>query len=241
MDQTQRVKVIFGLYCIMMKLQKQYTYILFDLDGTLTDPGVGITRSVQYALARFGIRENDLSRLYPFIGPPLKESFMRFYRFSDKEADQAVASYRERFAETGIFENEVYPEIPAVLQALVAEGKHLLVATSKPTVFADRILEHFGLKKYFEFVAGSNLDGSRVRKDEVIRYVLRCAGVSRLASAVMVGDRQYDIAGARQASIDSVGVLYGYGSREELVAAGATCLAASPGELGRLLSEKKNV
>ena len=147
-------------------------YLLFDLDGTLTDPKVGITTCVQYALKEFGIEEPDLDKLEPFIGPPLKDSFKEFYGFSDEDAQKAVEKYRERFSEIGLFENDVYDGIPQMLRLLQSRGMYLAVASSKPTVFVEQILEHFDLRRYFKVVVGSDLDGSRVNKDEVVLEAL---------------------------------------------------------------------
>jgi len=147
-------------------------YLLFDLDGTLTDPKLGITTCVQYALKSFGIEEPDLDKLEPFIGPPLKDSFMQFYGLDEKEAETAVDKYRERFQDIGLFENEIYPGIREMLRVLKKKGMHLAVASSKPTVFVERILEHFKIRKYFEVVVGSELDGRRVNKDEVVQEAL---------------------------------------------------------------------
>lgn len=213
----------------------RYDPILFDLDGTLTDPGLGITNSVMYALRHFGIVVTDRRELYKFIGPPLWESFERYYGFSRAEAEKAVGYYREYFKDKGIFENEVYSGIEELLQQLKAKGRTLLVATSKPEVFARQILEHFKLAAYFSYIAGSELDGTRVRKAEVIRYALERSGISETAAAVMVGDREHDILGARDAGIDAVGVLFGYGSREELEQAGACHIAETVAGLRRLL------
>ena len=148
-------------------------YLLFDLDGTLTDPKIGITTCVQYALASFGIEEPDLDKLEPFIGPPLKESFMEFYDMDETQAEAAVEKYRERFRDIGLFENEVYKGIPKMLRTLQAKGMHLAVASSKPTVFVERILKHFHIEQYFEAIVGSELDGTRVNKDEVVQEALK--------------------------------------------------------------------
>ena len=195
-------------------------YLLFDLDGTLTDPMVGITSSVQYALEKFGIHVKYLKDLIPFIGPPLDDSFQEFYGLSKEDAGKAVEYYREYFAPKGIFENEVYPGIPEILSRLVEAGFTLIVATSKPAVFAKQILEHFGLSDYFSFVGGSELDGTRKRKAEVIGYILETCEI-KPQDAIMIGDRKHDIEGAKLCGLESVGVLYGYGSEEELSKAGA--------------------
>ncbi len=206
-------------------------HLFFDLDGTLTDPELGITTCVQYALQHFGIVVSDRHALRPFIGPPLKDSFMQFYGLSEADADAAIVKYRERFSTIGLFENEVYDGIPQMLHELLAQGYRLTVATSKPTVYARQILEHFRLAHYFTQICGSNLDGSRVKKGEVIAYALNQNGNPPLPVVRMIGDRQHDILGAKQNGIFSIGVLYGYGSREELVAAGADAIAATPSEL----------
>lgn len=202
-----------------------YQYILFDLDGTLTDPGTGITNSVAYALKKYNISVEDKTELYKFIGPPLQESFQSFYGFSKEQSLEAVAYYREYFKVTGIFENEVYDGIESMLDSLKKEGKHILLATSKPEEFAKRILEHFHLAQYFDFVSGATMDGTRCKKGDIIQYALDHYPIQNLSEAVMVGDREHDIIGARQVEIDSIGVLYGYGDYEELSKAGASYIA----------------
>jgi len=223
-------------YNTQKKMQmKNKTVILFDLDGTLTDPGVGITKSVDYALKSFGIHTEDLSELYKFIGPPLWESFMKFYGFSKAQANLAVEKYREYFADTGIFENEVIDGIDDLLRHLSDAGRRLIVATSKPKIFADRILERFNLMRYFDIVCGSELDGTRVIKGEVIRYALEKAEIADLSRVVMIGDRKHDIIGAKECCIDSIGVLFGYGSYDELSSAGATLIVETVEELENVL------
>lgn len=215
-----------------------YRVVLFDLDGTLTDPKPGITRSVQYALRRLGIVVDDLERLTPFIGPPLAESFRRYYHLSDADIVRAIASYREYFGVTGLYENAVYPGIPALLETLTQQGATLAVATSKPTTYAERILTHFDLTHHFALVAGSNLDGTRTAKVEVIEHALatlpRAEQLQR-AACVMIGDREHDVLGARAAGIASIAVAYGYGSLRELAAARPAHLARSVAELAALL------
>lgn len=213
-------------------------YILFDLDGTLTDPKVGITTCVQYALESFGIEEPDPDKLEPFIGPPLKESFQNFYNMSEEDADKAVAKYRERFNDTGIFENELYGGIHDLLRTLKAGGMHLAVASSKPTVYVERILKHFKIDKYFEVVVGSELDGTRTDKPQVIQEVLHQFFPDHQVhydEVYMVGDRKYDIQGAKTFRIESVGVTYGYGSMEELKEAKADYIVQSVAELKKFL------
>lgn len=208
-----------------------YQYVLFDLDGTLTDPGEGITNSVAYALEKFGIINTDRSELYPFIGPPLLDSFMEFFGMNEEDGRKAVLYYREFFRETGILQNKVYEGIPFVLESLKKSGKKVILATSKPEPFANRILEHFDLIRYFDFVAGATFDGVRGKKSDVIKYALESMGIADVTQAIMVGDREYDILGARENCLASVGVLFGYGSREELTKAGADFLAETPMEL----------
>ena len=207
-----------------------YDTILFDLDGTLTDPGLGITNSVAYALAKFGIPVEDRTSLYPFIGPPLKDSFHEFFSFSDEDCVRAIAWYREYFAEKGLLENEVYDGTVQMLTALKSAGKRLIVATSKPDEFSRRILTHFGLDGYFDFVAGATMDEKRTSKADVIAYAIEVGDIDP-ATAVMVGDRKHDILGAKANGLDSIGVLYGYGSREEMEEAGATTIAATTEEV----------
>lgn len=212
-----------------------YQTILFDLDGTLTDPGEGITNSVAYALEKFEIKNEDRSQLYKFIGPPLKDSFMEFYGFSEEDALNAIAFYRERFREKGMFENKVYDGIAELLSKLQKAGKKLIIATSKPEEFTLTILKHFDLLQYFDFVAGATMDGSRSEKTEIIQYALKHGQIENMDKTVMVGDRKFDILGAKANGIDSIGVLFGYGSLEELEMAGATYIADSPEELGKLI------
>lgn len=216
-----------------------YQIILFDLDGTLTDPGIGITNSVMYALKKWGIEVGDRSELYKFIGPPLKESFERFYGFSEEKAEKSVEYYREYFREKGLFENEVYEGIKDLLETIHASGRKLILATSKPEEFAIRILEHFQLAKYFTCIGGASMDGVRSKKADVISYALKKAGVYDLSETVMVGDREHDIIGAKQVGMDSIGVLFGYGNYEELENAGANYIVNSPLEILDIILEKK--
>ena len=212
-----------------------YDVILFDLDGTLTDSKIGITKSVQYALAKLGIKEEDLDRLIPFIGPPLSLSFKEFYNMNEEQAEEAVHYYREYFSTDGLYENEVYLGIPEMLQKLKNQGKTLMVATSKPTVFSVQIVEHFGLHDFFTAVIGSNLDGTRMKKNEVIAFALSELGDYDPTKIVMVGDRKYDILGAQKNGIDVVGVNYGYGRLAELTEAKPNYMVATVKELCDLL------
>lgn len=213
-----------------------YQYILFDLDGTLTDPGLGITNSVMHALKKYNIEVEDRTTLYKFIGPPLTDSFETYYGFSPEESERAVVYYREYFSEKGLFENTVYPDIEQVLQTLKAQGKTLILATSKPEVYAKQILEHFHLDVYFDFVSGATMDKTRVKKPDIIAYAIeKCNLFDDLSSAIMIGDREHDIFGAKACHMASLGVLYGYGSRNELTEAGATYLAQTPIDILKFL------
>ncbi|WP_099291324.1 MULTISPECIES: HAD-IA family hydrolase [unclassified Butyricimonas] len=214
---------------------KEYKYILLDLDGTVTDSMEGITKSIQYALKYFDIEVKDLNQLRKFVGPPLKESLMEFYHFSETQAEAGINKYRERFAETGIYENAVYPGIEPLLRQLNAAGKEVMLATGKPAYYAQKILDYFHLSPYFKFVGGSGLDGSLSHKDEVIQHVLENNNIQDLSQVVMVGDRKHDIKGAQKVGIDNIGVLYGYGDEEELTRAGADRIVASVEELGQIL------
>lgn len=214
------------------KSMTDYTHILFDLDGTLTDSGPGIMNSVMYALERFGVTVDDRATLRKFIGPPLIDSFREFCGFSDDEAQRALVLYRAYFSEKGLFENAVYPGIPALLQRLRDAGRTLLVATGKPEEFSLRILEHFGLLQYFDFVSGASMDESRNQKWQVIERALAHCGATERSQCLMVGDRKHDVQGARRCGLPCLGVLYGYGSAEELVSAGADALAGSPAAVG---------
>ena len=211
-------------------------YVLFDLDGTITNPGVGITKSVEYALNKFNIKEKDLKKLYKFIGPPLKESFIKYYNFNEEDAEKAIIFYREYFSSKGIYENEVYENLEDILIYLKGSGSKIIVATSKPTFFAELILEYFNLKRYFDFISGSNLDGTRVKKAEVIKYAIEQNKITELSDVVMIGDREHDIIGAKTVGIESIGVLYGYGTLEELVNSEADYIVKDIHELELLLN-----
>jgi len=220
-----------------------FDYILFDLDGTLTDPKLGITRSVQYALRALGIEEPSLDKLEPFIGPPLADSFREFYGLEEKQVVTAVAKYRERFSDKGIYENEIYPGTVRMLASLRAGGKKLAIASSKPTPFVERILDHFEIRAYFDYIIGSNMDGTRGKKEEVVEEALRQmlpAGMTtaeKKAGVAMVGDRRFDIEGAREHGITSVGVSFGYAPEGELEQAGADHIVDTVEALAGLLMQ----
>lgn len=214
---------------------KKYDVILFDLDGTLTDSSPGIMNSIVYALKKYNISVENTDDLRRFLGPPLHESFRDFYGFDDEKSMEAVGFYREYFSTKGLLENEVYSGIREMLEDLKDNGKKLILATSKPQPFTDRIMEYFDLAKYFEFIAGSNMDGTRSKKAEVIAYALESCGITGKSNVVMVGDREHDIIGAKTVGIDSIGVEYGYGDYDELSDAGATYIVKTVEELKELL------
>lgn len=205
------------------------TTLFFDLDGTLTDPKPGITRSIQYALAKLDRAVPSEDELTWCIGPPLRASLHKLLG-SDELADRALALYRERFADVGLYENRLYPGIVAILGTLAAPGRRLFVATSKPHIYAERIVAHFGLSNCFERVFGSELDGTRADKTELLRYALHASAVDP-SKTIMIGDRSHDMIAARNNAMTAIGVLYGYGSQAELVEAGAHRLCASPEDL----------
>ena len=210
-------------------------YILFDLDGTLTNPKEGITKCVQYALHHFGI-VRDCDELTEFIGPPLKEQFMKYASLSEEDGARAVEIYRERFAPIGLFENEVYDGVIKMLAELKKQGKVLAMATSKPTVFARQIADKFGISPYLSCLVGSELDGRNTDKAEVIKIAMEKLGATK-ENTVMVGDRVHDCKGARKCGIDCIGVSYGFAAEGELEAGGVIGIADSPRTLSRILSE----
>ena len=216
-----------------------FQYILFDLDGTLTDPKIGITNSVMYSLEKFGIKVNDRKELFCFIGPPLIDSFMDFYGFSKEDALQAIVYYREFFGVTGIYQNDVYDGIENVLATLKNQGKKLILATSKPEKYANIILEHFGLAKYFDCVVGATFDGSLNYKSDIVAVALKRGGVDDISKAVMIGDRHHDVDGGKANSLATIGVLYGYGSLEEFNECGADFVAETPADILRIINTQE--
>ena len=194
----------------------KYKVILFDLDGTISDPKIGITKSVQYALQKMNIYEPNIDKLDCFIGPPLQVSFAEYYDLDERKTKEAIDFYRERFKEKGMFENKLYEEIPLLLKSLYKQGITLVVATSKPTLFAEQILQYFNIRQFFNLVVGSNLDGTRTSKTEIIQYIINKYNNYKLDEFIMIGDRKHHIIGALNTGIDSIGVTYGYGSLEEL-------------------------
>ena len=214
-----------------------YDTILFDLDGTIINSEEGIVNSAMYTLSKFGITNENASSLRRFIGPPLHRSFQMFWGFSPEKAALAVDIYREYYAEKGIFECSVYDGMKELFQKLKRDGKTLIVATSKYELFAKKIIERLGFSEYFDFIVGSNKDGSRSDKAEIIRYALDIANVTDKSLAVMVGDRKHDIVGAVKEGISSVGVLYGFGTLFELTESGASHIAKNADEIYRIITE----
>ena len=214
---------------------KSYSTILFDLDGTLTDPKIGVTKAIQYALKRFDIEVANPDELQKFIGPALIDSFQKYYSLSPIDANKAVDYYREYYGEKGVYENEVYAGIPTLLKELKSLGKTLGVATAKPTFYANIVLEHFGLAHFFTEIVGSNLDNTRNKKVEIISHVLQELKVKADSNVLMIGDREYDILGAKACGIDAIGVIYGYGSLEELKQAEPKCIVDTVKDLKGVL------
>lgn len=199
----------------------KYKNIFFDLDGTVTDSGPGIVKSVQYALRCYGIDEPDLDKLNSFVGPPLYKSFMDYLDCSEEEAKEAVECYREYYAENGLYDNKLYDGIESLLYNLKEKGYKIILASSKPRIYVKRILSYFRIMRYFDYVEGSELDSQRTDKGELLAYVFKKWDL-RPEESVMIGDRKYDIEGAKANGMDSIAVGYGYGSVDELSAAGPT-------------------
>ena len=208
-----------------------FDYLFFDLDGTLTDPALGITNSFIHALKYFDLEIPSYQTLCTFIGPPLPETFKTQFGFTEEKASEGVKKYREYFATKGLLENSVYPGIPELLDSLKKAGKKLVVATSKPEEYSIRIIEHFGLSQYFENVCGSKMDETRSKKDEVIAYAIERNNIKDKSKILMIGDRKHDILGAKKVGLKSCGVLFGYGCLEELKTAGADFFAENVSQL----------
>lgn len=218
-----------------------YQYIFFDLDGTLTDPREGITKSVQYALRHMGIEENDLTKLEPFIGPPLLESFLEFYDFTEAEARKAVEYYREYFSEKGVFQNKLFEGAAELLASLKAHGRVIAIASSKPEVFVRMILTHFEVAHYFDYICGGSMDESRLKKEEVIGELLHRMQLSgeEQKKILMVGDRRHDVEGAACFSIPCLGLSMGFAAEGELERAGAIAIVDSMKELETFILQKE--
>jgi len=225
-----RLSLVF--YSFFGRFVLPYSFCIFDFDGTLTDPRVGLTKSYQYALAAFGIHE-ELDSLERCIGPPIRDNFRLFYGFSDSDTELAVAKFREYFTQAGLYENMLYPGILDLLQVLRDNGRTLAIATNKTTVYTQLTLDHFDFGGFFDFVSGDEMDGSLTKhgKREIIRIALDALDPGRCLQAVMIGDRKHDITGAVENGIDSIGVTYGYGARSELEGAGASWVLDSLDEI----------
>ena len=214
-----------------------YQYLLFDLDGTLTNPKEGITKCVQYALRSFGIEEPDLDKLEPFIGPPLLDSFMEYYNMTPEQARTALEKYRERFRDIGIFENEVFPGVPEMLEILQKKGKKLVIASSKPEEYVLRILEKYGIRAFFQEVVGASMDEKRSAKADVIEEAFRRLQITeeKKAQVLMIGDRKHDVEGAKACGIRCLGVYVGFAKPGELEQAGADYIVHTVEEMSQFL------
>lgn len=217
-----------------------YNTIMFDLDGTLTDTGKGICRAVTYALSKFNIEVKDETEIHKFIGPPLRDSYMNFYGFTEEQAKIAIEYYREYYSVRGLYENTIYDGMEELLEKLHNIGKTLIVATSKPEPYAVKILERLGIAKYFRYIAGADMEGTRIIKSDVIKYALDSCGINDYSDVVMVGDREFDVKGAAYFGIDCIGVLFGYGNYDELRNAGAKYIAENTDDIFRFIAPPIN-
>lgn len=215
-----------------------YKYVLFDLDGTITDPKEGIVNALLYMFNKYNMKIENVKDLYKLIGPPLTESFQKYYGFSKEKSLEAVLFYREYYKDKGVNENTLYEGVYTTIKTLYEKGYVIGLATSKPEVFAKHILDTFDLSKYFKVIAGATMDDSRSKKADVITYALNQLDITSLDEVIMVGDRMYDIIGAKENNIDSIGVLYGYGNIEELKEVGATYIVSKPEDIIDLLATK---
>ncbi len=214
---------------------KKYEYLLFDLDGTIIDSAEGIYKSFEYALNHYGIKVDDLNELKPVIGPPLKDCFMSMYGFSKDKAIEAVAKYRERYSVTGMLECSVYDGVEELLSNLYNAGYKMVLATSKPEVYAKKILKNKNLDKYFYYIAGAEIGGTITDKEDVLRYILDTLNITDVSGCLMIGDRKYDLIGAKEFGIDALGVLYGFGSLDELSCYPSVAIVETPHQIGEFL------
>lgn len=217
---------------------KNYDYIFFDFDGTLSDSAPGIISSVNYALTNMGLPEGDAQDLKKFVGPPLSESFRKYYGFSENETTEAIRLFRVYYQDKGIFENSMYDGVPQMLKKLSDGGKTLVIATSKPEAFAKSISDRYGIADFFHYIAGSVMDETRTEKSQVIEYALKTCGITDPSRVLMVGDRLHDAVGAAKCSVDCMGVLFGYGSRAELTDAGAKYIAETVADVAPMILDK---
>ena len=216
------------------------TYIFFDLDGVISDPQEGITKAIDYALRQFQITTDHLEEYSRFIGPPLYQSLQAAYGFDDEKTKLAVENYRVYFRQKGIFENYMYPGIDLLIENLYQAGKKIILATSKPTEFSCNIIRRYGLYHYFFDVCGSTLDNTRTNKGDVIAYAIQKNHIQTIENCIMVGDRKYDIEGARQNHMDCIAVTYGYGSIKEIEESHPLYIVSSPEKLQHLLLSENN-
>lgn len=214
---------------------KRYKYLLFDLDGTIIDNSEGVYKSFEYALNYYGITVASLDELSPVIGPPLKDSFMELYSFSEEKAEEAVAKYRERYTDTGIYEGFIYEGIDKLLEDLKQREYKIVLATCKPEVFARRILDHAGLGKYFDFIAGAQIGEKISNKEDVLEHIIKSLAIEDVSECLMIGDRKFDLIGANLFGMDAMGVLYGFGDMEELGAYPHVALAETVEDIGKML------
>lgn len=212
-------------------------YVFFDLDGTITDSREGIINGFVHALEHFGIKVEDRKYLERFIGPSLADSFRNEYGFNEEQVAQAIAKYREYYSVIGLKESVLYEGIKELIIDLTKNNKNVILATAKPQVFSEKILENYGIKQYFKFVSGATLDGSRGKKGDIIRYALENLGPVNIDECIMIGDRYHDIQGAKENNMKSIGVTYGFGSEEELKKAGADYIAHNAEELRNIILE----
>lgn len=218
--------------------RQTFQTIIFDLDGTLVNSAQGIFNSILYALKEMGIENVKRESLYPFIGPPMKDSFMEFFHFPQEKALQAVELYRAHYQKKGLYEIELYDGMEETLRALKNAGKTILMGTSKRELFAKKIAEYLNINDCFDLIAGSNFEGTRDKKREVLEYALHQLGIEDFSKVLMVGDRKFDVLGAGELGIDTLGVLYGFGSRNELETAGAKWIVETPKDIAKLILEK---
>jgi len=212
----------------------KYKHILFDLDGTLSESGTGIINSYEYTLKAYGI-EHKREDLAEFVGPPLRDNLLKYLK-EGHNVDDYIKTYREYYSEHGIFENDMYPGIKNMLEKFSEEGYKLHVASSKATFYIEKVLKHFGIFEFFTSIGGDHMEGGRGEKIDIINYVLDMNNIADKSSVIMVGDRKYDILGAKECGVESIGVLFGYGSREELEEAGAAYIAESPQQIWEIIS-----
>lgn len=214
---------------------KVYNNIFLDVDGTIIDPKIGITKSAKFALEKIGIKTNSFDDLEFFIGPPLEESFKRYYKFEDEKCELAIKYFREYFGKYGIRENTLYDGIIDILIELKKRKKRLVIATSKPTDFTEEILKNYDIYKYFDFISGSTLDNTRNKKADIIKYAIDNLNIKNPEDCIMIGDRKHDIIGAKSNQMDSIGVLYGYGTFDELKNESATYIINSVKDILKVL------